>query len=159
MRSDTGTWHVILDTWYLAPALDMLYLTPDPRHLISDTGWYVIRNTWYLTLNIWRRYLTCYHLTSDTWYMTLGIWHAITHLTCFYMVLVHLTWYCDTWLVTVIPGTCIILHINDHHFYGDLAWLLYCDQTFGTCGAPIPRVRRHHCDVYTQVRNTLTYIR
>jgi len=29
----------------------------------------------------------------------------------------------------------------------------------GTCDAPIRRVRRRHCDVYTQVRNTLTYIR
>jgi len=27
------------------------------------------------------------------------------------------------------------------------------------CDAPIPQVRRRHCDVYTQVRNTLTYIR
>ena len=27
------------------------------------------------------------------------------------------------------------------------------------CYAPIPRVRRRYCDVYTQVENTLTYIR
>ena len=27
------------------------------------------------------------------------------------------------------------------------------------CNVPIPRVRRRYCDVYTQVRNTLTYIR
>ena len=27
------------------------------------------------------------------------------------------------------------------------------------CNAPILRVRRRYCDVYTQVRNTLTYIR
>ena len=27
------------------------------------------------------------------------------------------------------------------------------------CDAPIPRVQRRHCDVYTQVRNTLTYVR
>ena len=27
------------------------------------------------------------------------------------------------------------------------------------CNALIPRVRRRYCDVYTQVRNTLTYIR
>ena len=27
------------------------------------------------------------------------------------------------------------------------------------CNAPITRVRRRYCDVYTQVRNTLTYIR
>ena len=28
-----------------------------------------------------------------------------------------------------------------------------------TCDAPIRRVQGRHCDVYTQVRNTLTYIR
>jgi len=27
----------------------------------------------------------------------------------------------------------------------------------GLCDAPIPQVRRRHCDVYTQVGNTLTY--
>jgi len=27
------------------------------------------------------------------------------------------------------------------------------------CDAPIRRVRKRHCDVYTQVRNTLTYLR
>ena len=30
---------------------------------------------------------------------------------------------------------------------------------YGKCNAPIPRVRRRYCDVYTQVRNTLAYIR
>ena len=60
----------------------MLYWTPDLWHLISDTGtWHVI--TW--------------HLIPDTWYMILDNWHAITYLTCFHMVLVHLTWCCDTW--------------------------------------------------------------
>ena len=110
----------------------MLYLTPDPWHLISDIGtWHVILDTWILTLDIWYRYLTCYHLTPDTrpWYMTLDNWHAITHLTCVHMVLVHLTWYCDTWLGTITPDTCITWHIHDYHFYGDLAWLLYCYQT------------------------------
>jgi len=105
--SDTSTCHAILDTWYLTPVLAMLYLT----------------------LDIWHRYLPCYTwpLISDS-----GTWHAITHLTCYHLVLVHLTWYCDTWLVTVIRGTCIILHIHDYHFYGDLAWLLYCYQTSDT---------------------------
>ena len=97
---------------YLTPVLDMLYLTPDPRYLISDTG------TWYVIL--------------DTWYMTLDNWHAITHLTCYHLVLTHLTWYCDTWLDTIIPDTCTALHIHDYHFYGDLAWLLYCYQIFCT---------------------------
>ena len=108
--SDTGiwhviTWHLILDPWYLTPVFDML---------ISDTGF------------------DCYHLTPDTWSMTLDNWHAITYLTCFHMVLVLLTWCCDTWLDTVIPDTCITLHIHDYYFYGDLTWLLYCYQTFGT---------------------------
>jgi len=31
------TWHLISDTWYLTPTLDMLYLTPDRWHVISDT--------------------------------------------------------------------------------------------------------------------------
>jgi len=42
------------------------------------------------------------------------------------MVLVHLT------PDIVIPDTCITWHIHDYHFYGDLAWLLYCYQTSGT---------------------------
>jgi len=97
------TGHLISDTWYLTPVLDMLYLIPDPWYLISDTGtWHVI--TW--------------HLIPDTWYMTLGNWHVITYLICFHMVLAHLTWYCDTWLGYYY--TCIILHIHDYHFYGDL---------------------------------------
>jgi len=92
-----------------------LYLTLDPWHLISDTGtWYVI--TW--------------HLIPDTWYMTFDNWHAITHLTCFHMALVHLTWCCDTWLDYYY--TCIIMAIHDYHFYGDLAWLLYCYQIYST---------------------------
>jgi len=93
----------------------MLYLTPDSWHLISDTGtWHVI--TW--------------HLIPDTWYMILDNWYAITHLIYFHMALVHLTWCCDTWLGYYY--TCIIFSIHDYHFYGDLAWLLYCNQTFGT---------------------------
>ena len=114
--SDSGTWHVITrhlipDTWYLTPVLDTWYLTPDTWHLISDTGtWHVI--TW--------------HLIPDTWYMTFDM------LSLFYMILVHLTWCCDTWLDTIIPNTCITLHIHDYHFYGDLTWLLYYYQTSGT---------------------------
>ena len=94
----TWSWHVY--TWYL-PCYT--------KHLISDTG-------------------TC-HAILDTWYLTLVLdmlsltWHAITRLTCYHLVLVHLTWYC---------GTCIILHIHAYHFYGDLTWLLYCYQTSGT---------------------------
>ena len=86
------TWHLIPDTWYLTPVLDMLLL-----------------DTWYLTLDIWHRYLTCYHLTPDSWHLIYDNWQltCYTNLTCFHMVLVHLTRYCDTWLDTIIPGTCI----------------------------------------------------
>ena len=87
----------------------MLYLTPDPRHLISDTGtWYVILDTWsrhlisdtgtlHVILDTWSRHLISdtntwhvitWHLIPDTWYMTLDDWHAITYLTCFHMSLV-----------------------------------------------------------------------
>jgi len=120
--SDTGTWNVILDTWSLT--LDI------------DTGtWHVILDTWSLTLDIWHRYLTCYHLTPDTWHLIYDTWHLTCYHSldiCYHLVLTHLTWYCDTWLNTIIPDTCITLHIHDYHFHGDLAWLLYCYQTFGT---------------------------
>ena len=108
----------------------------------------LLLDTWYLTLDIWHRYLTYYYLTPDTWhlisdtvldillldtwYMTHNNWHAITHLTCFHMVLVHFTWCCDTWLKTITPDTCTTLHIHDYHFYGGLTWLLYCYQIFAT---------------------------
>ena len=140
------TWHLISDTWYLTPALDMLYLTPDFWHLISDTGTdMLLFDTWYLTLDIWHRYLTCYHWTPDTWhmisgtgtwhvitwhlipdawYMTLDNWHAITHLTCYHLVLVHMTWYCNTWQDTITPDTCITLHVHDYHFYGGLGMII-----------------------------------
>ena len=75
--------------------------------------------TWYLTLVLDM-------LSLDTWYMLLDNWHVITYLTCYHLVLVHLTRYCDTWPDTITLNTCISLHIHDYHFYGDLAWLLYC---------------------------------
>ena len=81
MIYDTGTrylhWHLIYYIWYLihgtrylTPALDMLYLIPDPRHLILDTG------TWYMS------YLSP---DPDPRYMT----HANAHLTCFHVVQAH----------------------------------------------------------------------
>ena len=88
--------------------------------------WYLIAvlAMLYLLLDIWHRYLPyyTYRLLPDTWYN--NIWH----LTCYHPILVHLTWYC---------GTCIILHIHDYYFYGDLAWLLYCYQIFGTPELPV----------------------
>jgi len=32
-------------------------------------------------------------------------------------------------------------------------------STIDICNAPFPRVRRRYCDVHTQGKNTLTYIR
>ena len=83
------TWHLISGTWYLTPVLDIYYLTPDTWHMISDTGtWHVF--TW--------------HLIPDTWYMTFDNWHAITHLTCYHLVLVHLT--------DIVTPDWILLHLT-----------------------------------------------
>ena len=95
----------------------------------------------HLTHDIWHQYLPCYtwhliydtdtcHVILDTWYLTpiYDTWQ----LTCYHLVLAQLTWYCDTWLVTAILGTCITWHIHDYHCYRDLAWLIYCYQTSGT---------------------------
>jgi len=128
------TCHAMLNTWYLTLLLTIFitwYLTPilSCLSLDIDTGtchailiiWYLIPviAMLYLLLDIWHRYLPCYTycLISDTWYN--NTWH----LTCYHPVLVHLIWYC---------GTCIILHIHGYYFYGDLTWLLYCYQIFGT---------------------------
>ena len=106
--SDTDTGHVILDTWYRTPALDMLYYT---WLLIHDT--WSCTGTWYVILATW------------SWHLIYDMIHASIYLPRFHMVQVH-------WPDTIIPDTCIIWHIHDYHFYGDLAWLLYCYQTFGT---------------------------
>jgi len=115
------TWHLIFDTWYLTPVLDMLYLTPDL--------WYLTPDLWHLLSGTGTWHVITWHLILDTWYMTLDNWHTITYLTCFHMVLVHLTWCCDTWRDAITPDTCITLYIHDYHFYGDFTWLLYCYQT------------------------------
>ena len=110
------TWHMML-TWYRTPTL-ICYTWH--QHLIcyiwlmiSDTGtWHVILDTWYLSHDIWHRYLTCHNLTPDTWLLLYNTWR----LTCYHslhMVLVHLTWYCDTWLETIVPNTlCIFITIT-----------------------------------------------
>ena len=123
------TWHLIHDTWYLTPVLDMLYLIPDPRpdtwHLRSDTGtrhvitWHLIPDTWCLTPVLDMLSLDTWHLIYGTWQLT--CYHLILD-TCFHMVLVHLTWCCDTWLDYYY--TCITMSIHDYHFYRDLTWLL-----------------------------------
>ena len=118
---------VIFNPWFLVIQVNIWYLH---RHLICYI-WYLIHGTWYptpvfvmlyLSLNIWHRYLPCYtyHLISDTgtYHAILDGWRAITHLTCDHLVLVYLIWYCDTWLDTIISGTCITLHIHDYYFTG-----------------------------------------
>ena len=102
----------MLNTWYLTPLLAMLI-------------------TWYLTLllDIWHRYLSCLSLDIDTstchailntWYLTPVLamlyltpdtWHLIYdswRLTCYHLVLAHLTWYCDTWLILL--HLTLVLH-------------------------------------------------
>ena len=97
---DTGSWHIILDTQYLTPALDMLYLIP-------DTGtWYVILDTWSLTLDTGHRHLICitWHLISDTWnltpaldmlYLTPDLWYLISDTSTWHVITWHLIY--DTW--------------------------------------------------------------
>ena len=99
----------------------MLYLIPDLRHLISDTGIrHAILITWYLT-----PVLAMLYLSLDIWYQNLPCY--TWHLTYCHLVPIHLTWYCDTWLDTITPDTCISLHIHDYHFYGDLIIILSPD--------------------------------
>ena len=106
----TDTWHVTLDIWFMTPALGIYtgtwYLKPVPRHLIFR-----------------HRYST--YVILDTW-----PWHPLYDM--FSCGTSTLTWHCDPWPDTTTPDTCIIWHIHDYHFYGDLAWLLYFYQIFGT---------------------------
>ena len=98
------------------------------------TGWLpniwccnCIQLTWYRHVN--KLTLICLYLTLDPWHLIFDTWQLICyHLilgTCYHSVPIHLTWCCDTWLNTITPDTCIILHIHDFHFYGDLTKLLY----------------------------------
>ena len=58
--SDTSICHAILNTWYMTPVLDMLYLTYDTWHQ------YLPFYIWHMIPDIG----TC-HAIFDTWYMTL----------------------------------------------------------------------------------------
>ena len=71
----------------MAPALDILYLIPDPRHLISDTVLDMLYLIPDLPLDIRHRYLIYVILVTGFWpqYMT----HANPYLTCFHVVQVH----------------------------------------------------------------------
>ena len=135
---DTGTYHVIFDTWYSTPVLVMLYLTHDTGHrylpcyiwhLIYYTDiWYAILATRYITPvfdilylppDIWHRYLTCYtcHLIYDT-----GTWHMLSPgPSTLDLILWPLTGYYYTW----------------HVYYLVYAWLLYYYQTSGNPVSPI----------------------
>ena len=86
-------------------------------------SWHLIPDTWYLTSVLDM-------LSLNTWCLTPNIWHLIIDMLSFGTI--HLTWYCDTWLDTITPDTCITLLIYDYRFYGDLTWLLYCYQTSDT---------------------------
>ena len=99
------TWHMMMYlciqlTWYPHVnylTLICLYLTPDPRHLISDTGtWLLSPNTWYLIFDTWQ--LTWNHLldmfshgTSALdlilWHLTGLLLHPAPVLQCLFMII------------------------------------------------------------------------
>ena len=125
MIPDTGTCHAIFDTWYRTSILAMLIW-----YMIPDTGTYhAIFNPWYwtpalamlyLTYDTWHRHLPCYiwHMISDT-----GTWHMLSPgPSTLDLILWPLTRYYYTWHL-------YYRAYYDYHFYGDLAWLLYCYQT------------------------------
>ena len=143
--SDNGTCHAIFDIWYLKLVLAMLYLTLDIRHrylpcytwhMLPDTGtchaifdpWYptpvlAMLNTGYLT-SLLAMLITCIdtgtcHAILITWYAFM--WYKYIDFTSWPLTGHYHPWY-----------RYIIWHIHNYHFYGDLAWLLYYYQTFGT---------------------------
>ena len=106
----TGTWYIIFDTW--STALNMLYLIPDSRHLILDSGtWYMS----YLSPDPDPQYMT--HVTL-TWYAFM--WYKYIDLTSW-----PLTGHYHPWYLYYMAYSWLSL-------YGDLAWLLYYYQTFDT---------------------------
>jgi len=88
--------------------------------------WLCIQLTWhwyvnYLTLGIWHWCLICHHLTPDFWHLISDTWqstcyHLILDIS-YHLVLIHLTWCCDTWLDTITPDTCIIFTGTWHSYY------------------------------------------
>ena len=117
-------------TWFFGIRTTLVYRTIFLYHLTWLHIQCCLLSPADITLMSW------YHLTPDTWHLIYDTWqltcyHLILDI-CYHLILTHLTWYCDTWLDTIISDTCITWHIQDYHFYGDLAWLLYCYQTSGT---------------------------
>jgi len=97
-------YHVTWPDDYLIYDVVTLYSTHlIPTCYLPNADMFIL-DTWSLTLDIWYCYLICYHLTLDPWDVRLPLdnWHAITYLTCFHMVLVYLTWCCDTCIIFMI---------------------------------------------------------
>ena len=105
-------WHIILWLCIDSPDTDMLYLTPDPWHLIFDTGtwhvitWHLIPDTWHLIYDTWQ--LTCYHsldmLSHGTSTLGLMLWHLIGY---------YYTWHLlslDTWELTCYHSLDMLSH-------------------------------------------------
>ena len=87
----TGTWYIIFDTW--STTLDMLYLIPDPQHLIL-TPVLDICHTCYLILTpgIW-------HMLTLTWlafmwykHIDLTSWPLIGHYHPWYLYYMAYSW-------------------------------------------------------------------
>ena len=145
----TDTWHVTLDIWFMTPALGIYtgtrylhrYLVFTPilgklhliyelwlRHSVFTLVLSICTGTWYLKpvpRHLIFRHRYSIYVILDTW-----SWYPVYDmLSCGTSTL---TWHCDPWPDTTTLDTCIIWHIHDYHFYGDLVWLLYYYQIFGT---------------------------
>jgi len=127
---DTDICNAVLDLWHLTPALSIY-----TRYSVFIPALSIYTYTWLVTLDI-------LFMTS-----TLGIYTGIRYIDpVLDMSPAPDTWYMICFHVVQIPGLDIltidqtllpmipvfIWHIHDYHFYGDLAWLLYYYQIFGT---------------------------
>ena len=120
---DTDICHAVLDLWHLTPVLGIYTGT---QYLHRHLACY----TWYNIYDSGTRYLHWHSIyRPGTWYVTCT-WHMVYDmLSCGTNTW---TWHHDSWPDTTTPDACIIWQIHDYHFYGDLAWLLYYYQIFGT---------------------------
>ena len=86
--------------------------------------------------------LPMHHYAS--WHMILWLCIQLTwHWHIKYLVLIHLTWYSDTWPDTIASDTCIIMSIYDYHFYGDdLIILLLSSCTYEPLYTRTPEIGR-----------------
>ena len=100
-----------------SPALDMLHLTPDLWHVISDTDTlHVILDTWYLTPTLDMLYLTHQHLICYTWHLIHDTWYLHRFLTC------------HTWYLILTPNIWHMLTLTWHAFiwYKHIDLILWC---------------------------------